>query len=503
MISIYTTNDHLEQLQSWIAEEFRLGELVKVVDLLEERPVSSGLNLLVRKREVNVLLDWYNQTPPYLLPRPIKLNRENFLGLVYANLGNLDRSHELLAATNASLWQEISLINKLRNGLSVGPEELAIAYSPFDDYRLMHNQAIVRHYAATEETFDLEKLQYFYQEAIQTAPDDEHRAFSVGQYATLLTDLGQAQAAIDLLLPAIDQALSQEAKTELRRTLSSVWMGQLSPPYDAELLQQLKSTLWEVLQTYEEQDRPLETGLLLLDAAQVAMFDESFSEALGYISRAIGIFEEEAIAELVGNAQHRRGLLLYTWAQHDNPQFYRPAAESFQEALKVFTRDTAPEVFAEIQQYLGIIYSAIPDEAKKKSIWAAVSSSAFQEALSFYTAEMHPYEYAKVCSHYGNALTKYPAALHTDNFEKALFYYQCALEIRTSAGFPLERAITLLNYLEAAWHKELPEDSFDEAHYQDMLSKANEVAQLTDDPTLLADAQVHLKKLNELKAAYA
>ena len=59
--------------------------------------------------------------------------------------------------------------------------------------------------------------------------------------------------------------------------------------------------------------------------------------------------------------------------------------DAYQEALKIFNREDTPSVFADIQHHLGVIYSEIPDEIKKKSIWASVSSSAFHEALNFYT----------------------------------------------------------------------------------------------------------------------
>ena len=44
----------------------------------------------------------------------------------------------------------------------------------------------------------------------------------------------------------------------------------------------------------------------------------------------------------------------------------------------------APDIFAEIQHQLGRVYAEIPDEVKKKGIWAAVSVSSFTEALNFY-----------------------------------------------------------------------------------------------------------------------
>lgn len=143
-------------------------------------------------------------------------------------------------------------------------------------------------------------------------------------------------------------------------------MKNLVVPYDPNLLETLKNTLWEVLQHYKKQERFLEEALLLVDAAQVANYAESFPEALGYINRAVDILRKEEMPELLAQAQYRKGILLYTWAKKDNPQFFKGALESFQEALKVFSKAETPDVFADIHQYLGVIYAEIPDEVKKK-----------------------------------------------------------------------------------------------------------------------------------------
>jgi len=141
----------------------------------------------------------------------------------------------------------------------------------------------------------------------------------------------------------------------------------------------------------------------------------------------------------------------------------------------------------------------LPDEVKKKSIWAAVSHSAFLEALSIFNKETMPYQYAMVCNSLGNALTKYPTAIHSDNFEKALFYYNEALEIRNATHFPFERSLTLLNYLEAAWHADNSGNEMNPQRFDDMWAKAEEVILINADPQLVTDAKDHQYKLTKLK----
>lgn len=153
----------------------------------------------------------------------------------------------------------------------------------------------------------------------------------------------------------------------------------------------------------------------------------------------------------------------------------------------------------EIQHHLGVIYSEIPDEVRKKSIWAAVSISSFNEALSYFTREDNPYEYARVCNNFANALTKYPDAKLSDNYAKALSFYRDALEILTAAIYPGERALTILNFLEAAWLVSQPNEFAEQSLFKEMTELAFEVKDLVQDNFLQEQAERHLLRLDELR----
>jgi tetratricopeptide (TPR) repeat protein len=140
----------------------------------------------------------------------------------------------------------------------------------------------------------------------------------------------------------------------------------------------------------------------------------------------------------------------------------------------------------------------MPDEEQKRSLWAGISSSSFQQALQFFQKETHPYEYAMVCNNYANALGKYPEAVHTDNFEKALFYYNEALEVRSAKAWPFERAVTLLNYVEACWHLNIAGKS-NQALFEEMKAKTREAFELTTDPKMREEARNQMEKLETLR----
>ncbi len=501
MLTVYAATTYHAWIHEAIAREDRLHELVRVVDYLEERPRPCAHSLVVRDQAIYPLPDWYDLLPPYLLPEKLDLRPEYLLALLFARLNNYERVYYYLAGTDPSLNHELDILNRLQHGLTIPPEDLVSQYNEYDEYRLMHNHGVIRHYGM--EDADVEQTKYYYLQAMESAPTGELRAYSMRQFGLLLVDLGEAEDAVRLLQVGLASAESKEGKTALRHALCQARLPLLTVPYDEAMLTSLKEDLWRVLQVYEEQQRPMESALVLLDAGTIATYAESWSESLGYLSQAIKLLDTLDAPALLADAHLRKGILLYTWAQHDNPQFYRPAAEALQRALRTFTREDAPLVYADIQHRLGLVYAEVPDEIKKKGMWAAVSSSAFQEALAIYTPEEHPYAFATVCNHYANALTKYPAAKLTDNTEKALFYYQKALDVRTAEAMPLERSLTLLNYLEAQWNLGMPEDRFDPHRFADMRARAGEVIAISPDPKLVAEAQGQLQRLDLLKSAYA
>lgn len=510
MLSIFTTTDCLATVQTFIQAEYRLHELVSIDDLHVHAAVVGTHSILVDERGIVLPLDWHNQSPPYLFANPLPFDQNYLLGLVFVRLGNLEKAHQYLR-TQPAFWNEIVLSDQLRQGYQIDlplADEITIDKivsfqsakpASFEAYRSLHNRAVIRHYGMITEEIQYEEIKESYQNALSAAPNDEYRAFTAKHLATLLTDAGELTEAETLLEESIGQALSENAMYSLKHALTQVWLKQLTVPYDENLLAKLKGTMWETLQYFEKNDMKVEAGLLWIDASHVANISNSFSEALGYATKAVQIFEAENIPELLGNALLRKGTLLYTWAQNGNPQFYRAALDAYQSALKIYRKDVAPDVFADIHHNLGVLYSEMPDENKKRSIWAAVSASSFGEALGYYTKNSFPYEYAMICNSYGNALMKYPPSAKSDNFERAVQYFNEALSVRTAENYPYERALTLLNYLEANWNAGNEDENLNEARYADMFAKAHEIKALVTDPDLWKEAEGHLESLQNLK----
>jgi tetratricopeptide (TPR) repeat protein len=494
LLTVAITPEALPSITEAIQSEPRLEELVKL------QPTSTEhCDFLVDQYTIQCQLDWTESLPPVVLPIPLANTAANFLALVFLKLGNWEKVYEY-CADNQPLAAELDLINRLQSGVSVEvPAEPVNDYGTFDHYRRWHNRAVVLHYGNTEQVVGAYQVKMTYEKALEKTPDAHCHAYTAKHFATFLLDSGLLPQAQEVLDKALGEATEPSIRAELKAVLYGIGLQQLTVPYDPVLVEKTKEEIWEVLQHYEAQGRTLQTGLLLIDAAQVANFTDSFAESLGYINRAIRIFREEEVPELEANAHYRKGILLFTWAQNGNVQFYKGAMEAYQQALKTFTQETAPEVFAEIQHHLGVIYSEIPDEAKKKSIWAAVSVSSFNHALAYFTSSTHPYEYAAICNHYANALTKYPEAKLTDNYRKALGFYEEALQVRNADEYPYERTLTLLNYLEACWQVHEEDPAKQRLLFEEMMAKAHEAKSLVQDAKLRAEADAHLTKLAQLK----
>ncbi|MEM6802123.1 MAG: hypothetical protein AAF696_12010 [Bacteroidota bacterium] len=484
MLTIFAATDLRQQISEILEREDRLGELIQ----LQSQADPHSYHLKIEKDNISLPLFWDNSLPPYLFPSHISFNPENLLALIFHFLENDQKAWEY--AEKGDLALSIENQNRLKYGFPI--EKLPEQDS---SYESLHNLGVIYHYTSPNPA----SIEKYYSLAAKEAPNDEFAAFSLKELATYYLDIGKLELAEEYLSKGIEKSLSVEANAALKLLLGKVWIQMLQVPYDQDLLKKVKTIIWEGVNFYEKSEKKGQLGLLLLDATHIANISESYSEALGYISRAISIFEEEGYEELVGSAILRKGTLLYTWAQNGNPQFYKSAVEAYQKALQIFNKEVHPDVFADIHHNLAVLYAEIPSDPKRKSIWAGVSSASFQEALEFYNKEDHPYQYGSICNNFGNALIKFPKAVHTDNFEKAIQYYNEALSVRTAEQFPYERAISLLNYLEASWSVGNDPEVFNYMRFEDMMRKAKEVKELVSDESMVEEANRHLQNLDELR----
>ena len=489
MINIYA-DEKIEEIRYTLSSIEGLAESTRIKSLSEID--EDGLYLTIDSNFIKVALPWEGNEPPIVFSS-IPFDTDDLLAIVLSKLGYEEEA--LGFCKLPMLHQTLKYRFQLRNF----QQSVTQPNSLEDDYYSLHNHAILVHYANhLHNGVSAEKL---FKEAIAIAPTDEHAAFSARHLCVLLLDSGKNREAEFLLRKYCEISLCEKAKSYLELDLINVLISAALITVEGSELSELKDMIWRSIKYFEEKEIHWAVASLYSSASEVTNIEKSYTESLGYISKTISIYENEDLPEFLASAYLRKGTLLYTWAQDANPQFYQSAIDTYQEALKTFTRDLFPFVFAEINHNLAVIYAEMPSDEKKKAMWSAFSASSFKECLDFYQKDTHPYEYAMVANNYANALLKYPPAKTGDNSEKAIYYYLEALEIRDANKHPTERAHTILNYLEACWRVDNINKSMERARYKDMLAKAKEVRQLTDDEGLINQAQSHLDQISELGLA--
>jgi tetratricopeptide (TPR) repeat protein len=495
MIRIYAPTERQEEIKTALLGH--TGLLDEVSLLTDEAPIPDGRSIVLENGNILQPPNWFNTAAPVLLPH-LPYAPDTLAGMVLVLLHRYDEALPVLG-NYPQLWLALEYYTAVANGYEIRKN----IPQPLEDFKGWFNYALGLQYGVHESLPNVHDINLAYEKALGMPVHQEGLAFAVKHYCIFLNDAEQpAQAAMKAADMLEKEGLTVHAANELKWVRCQSWLSMLEPPYDEMMLTQLKQDLWEVLAYFESYERTTDEALLLVDATLVATISESFAEALGYINKAIQILQAADQPEMVANAQLRKGILLFTWAHKGQAQFFRPAKDAFLEALKVFTREDAPHSFADIHHYLGIIYSEIPDEVQKKSVWAGVSASSFHEALAFYNKVEYPYEFAQICNHFGNAFTKYPAAALGDNFEKALNWYREALDVRTGEHYALERCLTLSNYLVTAWKAGNPGDGWNEDRWNDMWEKAQELKALATDENLHAEAEDWIDALVRVKADF-
>lgn len=491
MITILTTTNHYIQIESLINSIDRLNELVFITTDVAIN--SSNKIIKIENNTIIPTIEWNDTEPPYLFPI-IPFSEKNLLAFVFFKLGNHQKAFEYVYEEN-DLHQHLLIVTNLQYGYPITKEQLQ-----FLENTSIHNLAIVYNFGHTNPVIGNNILQNTYEEAIKTGRTDRVKLFSAKQYASFLLDNGLGKDAENLIRSIIPKAVSNEEKNTLNHILATSLKTQISLPYNKEKLSEIIALQTQCIEFFEENELKVNAGLVLIDASEIATFQNDFIKSKDLINKAILYFRDEDIPEFLGEATLQKATLLYNWSKNGSPQYYKPAINTFQNALKVFKRDTHPQKFADVHHNLALIYSEIQVSDQEKPIWTAFCASSFKEALAFYNKDEFPYQYAMVSHNYATALMGFQEAKLHNNLEKAFAMFEDALTIRTAIDYPFERALTLLNQLELYWliNNETNEDEL--KNYGEMLSKANEINTLVDDKALLTKANEQLETLHKLKS---
>jgi len=503
MISILVETELRAEVEATVAREDGLAKLLTLTDNNED---TAHASLKVSDGYVYVRLNWQKGIPPVLVIDALPYNEHNLLGLIFLQLGAYEKA-AIYLGDFGSIRDALQLALQMQYGnLSYELVKEKEAYSEFERYSHLHNRAVCMHYQGHQQEYTLEYVIKTYGEALAVAPTDGHYAFTTRQLADLYLDMGYLAQAEESVRQAWQRHLSEPAHHALQAQLIQVLIRKIKPEHQKLQLAEITVLLKETLDYYQHNQQPLELGMLSMDAAWVAQLRDHFSEGLACINQAIKLFEQEGVPELQGDAWIRKGTLLYAWAQKGQP-FHQQAIDSYRQALKIFSKDVAPYVHADIHHHLALIYTEMPNSKEKKAMLNALATSSYQEALKFFNKEQFAYEYGCVCNNFGNALVKFPDSAFQNTTEKAIFYFEESLSVRQGSHYPYERASTLLNLLEAYWQLPLEAGQREEKQkrWRDMENMLREVKELVvdKDSVLRQQAEEHRTALEKAKNSYA
>lgn len=129
------------------------------------------------------------------------------------------------------------------------------------------------------------------------------------------------------------------------------------------------------------------------------------------------------------------------------------AVSAYQTALQNSDIETErPELFAQLQNNLGLAYLSMPSMEASNQLRSGIAVQSFRHALKVYTIEQHPAMWASVSMNLANALQYAPTSHAEENLIQAVEIYEGVLQVRSRAKSPVEYAIVLLNQANALAH---------------------------------------------------
>ncbi len=129
------------------------------------------------------------------------------------------------------------------------------------------------------------------------------------------------------------------------------------------------------------------------------------------------------------------------------------AVNAYQTALQHgITKAEFPEMFAELQNNLGLAYLSMPAMEASNQLRTGIAVQSFRQALAVYTIESHPDRWASVSMNLANALVYAPSSHPEDNLIQAVETYEQVLQVRSRAKDPVAYALVLLNQANALAH---------------------------------------------------
>jgi tetratricopeptide (TPR) repeat protein len=200
--------------------------------------------------------------------------------------------------------------------------------------------------------------------------------------------------------------------------------------------------LTEVLQATHKSDGNSEVVYPLL-AGNPEKLDDNFIAALQAWEKATLPKVEASQAEDIAGVISEFGNLIQQFPLANKATNMEIGLACYEISLTVFPRHSHPEIWAAVQNRLGIAYSDRIKGDTAENLELAIA--AYQNALEVYTKEVFPTHWAVIQNNLGTAYNDRISGDRAENLELAIAAYKDALQVRTKEEFPIDWAGTQNN----------------------------------------------------------
>ncbi len=239
---------------------------------------------------------------------------------------------------------------------------------------------------------------------------------------------------------------------------------------------------------------PLFAAQLLGDLAEMQTLNDDPDAAIQSLRDALALIGGQRLPDVRAHLALRPDMLYQECAEGRRAMLLE-ASKCYQDALRFYTRETAPELYALAQNNLALVYLAMPLTEASDQLRKGIAVQALREALTIYTRETHPDLWRRMQLNLANALQYLPSANLHDHLIEAVGLYDELLATcdprRDQAGY----ARILANQGNALAHLG------DFARARQQLSEARRLFAACSDPDAVSGVDEVLEEIAQQEAA--
>jgi tetratricopeptide (TPR) repeat protein len=186
---------------------------------------------------------------------------------------------------------------------------------------------------------------------------------------------------------------------------------------------------------YAERDRVL--GLLYFRLSLNVDRRDNIQKSIDAYFREFNVYTEDTYPIKFGLACYElSNTYMSAYSATSDIEYAKKARDCCLNALRIFNKENFAVYYAQAKIYLGNASAALLDKLKE-DFYFSETEEAYQSALAIFTKESYPYWHGKMLHLIGEMYRKYAGAISTkehqiENLNKALQYFEKALEIRTA-----------------------------------------------------------------------